>query len=69
MSEEIETSYGPKYPEILYVKEVEEGEPEDNFFLTSADPADVSEPDVTIEIAEYRFVGTKKLTNETKFTD
>jgi hypothetical protein len=58
-----------EYPKILYVKEVEEREPADNFLLCAADPTDLSEPDITIEIAEYQFVKVRKLINRTKFTD
>lgn len=58
-----------KYPETLYVKEIEEREPADNFLMASADPADLSEPDAAVRVAEYKLIKIRVLINETKFSD
>lgn len=52
-------------PKIIYVKEVQEREPEDSFLMASGDPDDISEPADTIEVGVYELVRTAKLTNQT----
>ncbi len=53
-------------PEILYVREIEEREPEDNFLQASIDAGDLSEAESKIEVGEYKLVRTVNLVNKTK---
>lgn len=51
--------------ETLYVKVEHDREPEDDFFITSDDPADLSVAECAIEVGEYKLVRKVKLTNIT----
>lgn len=49
----------------LYVKVEHEGEPEDDFLITSSDPSDLSESGSTIQVGVYELVRKVNLTNQT----
>ncbi len=53
-------------PEILFVKVERDRDPEDDFFIASDDPSDLSEAETTIEVGEYKLVEKKNLVNKTE---
>lgn len=53
---------------ILYVKVEKDREPEDDFFIASNDPADLSEAESTVEVGEYKLVRKVNLTNKTEIS-
>lgn len=52
-------------PQKLYVREVEEREPEDNWLNASVDFSDLSEPDSEVIVGIYKLEETVKVENKT----